>query len=452
MEDPAIRSDVELRLNQPANSSGVDDVLFAQDALCQDLRRVGGLDRHDRLQHDRTVIQRRSHQMYGRPRHLAARINGTSVGVQAWKGRQQRRVNIDHTVAVAADKFGRQNAHESSQHDDIGLEVVDGLRQRGIKGFSGIVGAVIDHGRGNTPCCGRLKAERIRTVADHGGDARRPALTFASERDRVHVRAAARNQNDNVLHAGVECSWPELACGSAGKAWPRTLPPRIRAMNNEVFQTLLVYALPVLLAITLHEAAHGYTARHFGDPTAAQLGRLSLNPMRHIDLMGTIVMPLMLYVATAGMFVFGYAKPVPVDIRQLKHPKRDMIWVAVAGPASNLVQAVLWAVVGTMLLNLGLHERFFLLMARAGVLVNLVMCAFNLFPIPPLDGGRVAVGLLPVRLAQPLARVEPWGFFLVMALVLLGWVSNYWMVPIVGALLGLLATVLPAMAVLMRLS
>ena len=220
-------------------------------------------------------------------------------------------------------------------------------------------------------------------------------------------------------------------------------------MNPDDIQTLLIYVLPVLLAITLHEAAHGYAARHFGDPTAASLGRISLNPLRHIDLMGTVLMPLMLYLATAGAFVFGYAKPVPVDMQRLRHPRRDMVWVAAAGPLSNLAQALLWALVGTVLLSTGLHERFFLSMAKAGVLVNLVMFAFNLFPLPPLDGGRVAVGLLPDALARPLARVEPWGFFVVMGLVIAGVVSTFWMLPIMRVSLGLMQSLLPAVGVLL---
>lgn len=220
-------------------------------------------------------------------------------------------------------------------------------------------------------------------------------------------------------------------------------------MNADVIRTLLVYVLPVLLAITLHEAAHGYAARHFGDPTAARLGRISLNPLRHIDPVGTVLMPLMLYVATAGAFVFGYAKPVPVDMRQLRHPRRDMVWVAAAGPLSNLAQALLWAMLGTALLSLGVQEPFFLLVARAGILVNLVMFAFNLFPLPPLDGGRVLVGLLPDGPARALASLERWGFFIVMALVLAGLVSRYWMLPIMRVSIQGLNALFPAVGVLL---
>ena len=200
---------------------------------------------------------------------------------------------------------------------------------------------------------------------------------------------------------------------------------------SNLFQTVLIYALPVVFAITVHEAAHGYAARYFGDSTAYVLGRMTLNPLKHIDPIGTIAMPLLLYFATAGAFLFGYAKPVPVNFGQLRHPKRDMIWVALAGPASNFVMAIGWALLLVLLVALGVQERFFSEMARAGVLVNLVMWAFNLFPLPPLDGGRVLAGLLPRGRAQELLnRIEPFGFFIVMALVLAGVVSTFWLRPL----------------------
>ncbi|MGU3625515.1 site-2 protease family protein [Comamonas testosteroni] len=201
---------------------------------------------------------------------------------------------------------------------------------------------------------------------------------------------------------------------------------------TELIQTVLIYALPVLFAITIHEAAHGYAARHFGDNTAAMMGRITLNPIKHIDPIGTILMPLLLYFATSGAFLFGYAKPVPVRFDQLRHPKRDMIWVALAGPASNFVQAVFWGLLLIVLVGTGLQERFFLEMCRAGILVNLVMWAFNLFPLPPLDGGRILVGLLPWKQAQVLARVEPYGFFIVMALVIAGVVGSFWLRPLMS--------------------
>nr|WP_181956407.1 site-2 protease family protein [Ramlibacter lithotrophicus] len=194
----------------------------------------------------------------------------------------------------------------------------------------------------------------------------------------------------------------------------------------------MIYALPVLFAITIHEAAHGYVARALGDNTAYAMGRVTLNPIKHVDPMGTILMPLLLYFATKGAFLFGYAKPVPVNFGHLRHPKRDMIWVALAGPASNFLQAILWAVAYTVLVGSGVTERFFLEMCKAGVLVNLVMWAFNLFPLPPLDGGRILVGLLPRRLAWSFSRIEPWGFFIVLGLVLVGIVGTYWLRPLIG--------------------
>ena len=201
---------------------------------------------------------------------------------------------------------------------------------------------------------------------------------------------------------------------------------------QNLIQTVLIYALPVLFAITVHEAAHGYAARHFGDNTAYMLGRITLNPLKHIDPIGTILMPIMLYFATSGAFLFGYAKPVPVNFGHLRNPKRDMVWVALAGPASNFIQAIVWAVVMITLVGTGMDERFFLEMARAGVLVNLVMWAFNLFPVPPLDGGRILVGLLPWKQAQMVSRLEPYGFFIVMGLVIFGVVGTIWLRPLMS--------------------
>jgi Zn-dependent protease len=217
---------------------------------------------------------------------------------------------------------------------------------------------------------------------------------------------------------------------------------------NNLIQTVLVYALPVLFAITIHEAAHGYVARYLGDNTAYMMGRVTLNPLKHIDPIGTIVMPLMLYFATSGAFLFGYAKPVPVNFGHLRRPKRDMVWVALAGPASNFLQAIGWAIVFTLLSGFDLNERFFLDMAKAGVLVNLVMWAFNLFPLPPLDGGRILVGLLPHKAAYTVSRIEPWGFFIVLGLVLVGVVGTYWLRPLISlgySSLGVLLTPLTAL-------
>ena len=218
---------------------------------------------------------------------------------------------------------------------------------------------------------------------------------------------------------------------------------------NQLVQTVLIYALPVIFAITVHEAAHGYVARYLGDNTAYAMGRVTLNPIKHIDPIGTILMPILLYFATSGAFLFGYAKPVPVDFGRLRHPKRDMVWVALAGPASNFIQAILWAIVFVILAASGVTERFFLEMCRAGILVNLVMWAFNLFPLPPLDGGRVLAGLLPRGRAQMLlARIEPFGFFIVMGLVIIGVVGNLWLRPLMdigSQVISFLITPLTAM-------
>ncbi|MES2415256.1 MAG: site-2 protease family protein [Pseudomonadota bacterium] len=201
---------------------------------------------------------------------------------------------------------------------------------------------------------------------------------------------------------------------------------------SNLIQTVAIYALPVLFAITIHEAAHGYVARYFGDDTAWMMGRVTLNPIRHIDPLGTIAMPLLLYFATSGAFLFGYAKPVPVNFGNLRHPKRDMIWVALAGPASNFIQAILWALSLVVMALFGVQEEFFIKMAQAGALVNLVMWAFNLFPLPPLDGGRILVGLLPLKQAMWVSRIEPWGFFVVMGLVLAGVVGTFWLRPLMS--------------------
>ena len=217
-----------------------------------------------------------------------------------------------------------------------------------------------------------------------------------------------------------------------------------------IIQTVAIYALPVLFAITIHEAAHGYVAKYFGDNTAWTLGRVTLNPVKHIDPIGTIVMPLVLYVATSGAFLFGYAKPVPVQFGKLRNPKRDMIWVALAGPASNLIQALLWGILFYLLQGAGTTEPFFIKMCQAGLLVNVVMFVFNLFPLPPLDGGRILVGLLPYKQAVLVSRIEPWGFFVVMALVLTGVISSLWMKPLMSSTYTFLQTLLTPLAMLVQ--
>ena len=183
-------------------------------------------------------------------------------------------------------------------------------------------------------------------------------------------------------------------------------------------QAIAVYAIPVLFAITVHEASHGYVARMFGDNTAYVLGRVTLNPIKHIDPIGTIAVPLGMVILTG--FMFGWAKPVPVDWASLRRPKRDMIWVAAAGPAVNLVMAILWALMFRLLQGAGVEERFFFEVARAGIQVNLVFMALNLLPIPPLDGGRIVSGLLPHQLSIAYSRLEPFGLFIIIGLMFAG--------------------------------
>lgn len=190
--------------------------------------------------------------------------------------------------------------------------------------------------------------------------------------------------------------------------------------------TLAIWALPVLLAITLHEAAHGYVARHFGDPTAHLAGRITLNPLKHIDPVGTILVPAGILMLSSlmgtGGILFGWAKPVPVDFSRLRNPKADMFWVAAAGPFVNLLMALCWAALFKFTLenpgfaySLALGE-----MARAGILINAILMFLNLLPIPPLDGGRIAVSLLPARLAWKYARLEPYGFPILLVMLFTG--------------------------------
>jgi Zn-dependent protease len=213
---------------------------------------------------------------------------------------------------------------------------------------------------------------------------------------------------------------------------------------SQLAQTLAIYALPVLFAITLHEAAHGYVARHFGDMTAHAQGRISLNPVRHIDILGTIVVPLVILLLSYGKLLFGWAKPVPVNYSALRKPRQHMAWVAAAGPGANLVMAILWAVV--LRLAIGMTDRsaawmevarlhgtdgliqavmkygssaveFLIAVSAAGILVNLVLMLLNLLPIPPLDGGRIVASLLPSRAAWRFAKLEPWGLPLLLLLL-----------------------------------
>lgn len=196
-------------------------------------------------------------------------------------------------------------------------------------------------------------------------------------------------------------------------------------------QKVAIWALPVLLAITLHEVAHGYVARQCGDDTAARLHRLSLNPLRHIDPVGTVLIPVILLV-TSGM-LFGWAKPVPVSYQRLRHPKRDMALVAVAGPAANLVMAVLWALSLKLALAAGAGwvTTPLAYMALAGMSINGVLMVLNLLPIPPLDGGRVLAGVLPRSLEPLYQRIEPYGLFIVFGLMATGLLSTLLRGPVV---------------------
>ena len=219
-------------------------------------------------------------------------------------------------------------------------------------------------------------------------------------------------------------------------------------MEFNLVQTIAIYALPVIFAITLHEAAHGYVARHFGDNTAFKLGRVSLNPLRHIDMVGTIAIPLLILTVSklfggAGI-LFGWAKPVPVNFHGLRHPKRDMLWVAAAGPAANLVMAIGWALLmkTAQMLPQGMFSLPMMLMAEAGITVNVVLMVLNLLPILPLDGGRIAVSLLPNRLAIGYARLEPFGFPILLALIFIPpHVLGVIMMPMVQASIGLIEAI-----------
>jgi Zn-dependent protease len=182
----------------------------------------------------------------------------------------------------------------------------------------------------------------------------------------------------------------------------------------------------------LHEAAHGYVAHKLGDNTALMLGRVTLNPIPHIDPLGTIAMPALLYFATGGNFLFGYARPVPVRFGNLNHPKRDMIWVALAGPGINFLQALAWLLAFYLMKGFGVTETYFLKMSLAGVVVNVSMFVFNLFPLPPLDGGRVLVGLLPWRAAVWLSKVEPYGMYIILGLVAFKLLDGVWMTPLMS--------------------
>lgn len=190
---------------------------------------------------------------------------------------------------------------------------------------------------------------------------------------------------------------------------------------SDLIQSIAIYAIPVIFAITLHEAAHGYVARMFGDRTAELAGRITLNPIRHIDLIGTILVPLAILLMSKLMggpaMLFGWAKPVPVDFGRLRRPKQDMLWVALAGPGANLLMAIFWVIAMRLCLAAGVEERYWYQVGMAGINVNLVLMALNLLPILPLDGGRVLFSLLPNRLAWQFSKIEPYGLMIVLLLL-----------------------------------
>jgi Zn-dependent protease len=197
-------------------------------------------------------------------------------------------------------------------------------------------------------------------------------------------------------------------------------------MELTLIGKIAVFALPVIFAITLHEAAHGYVARYFGDMTAAAAGRITANPLKHIDPVGTILVPLVILLTSkllgGGMILFGWAKPVPVNFARLRRPKQDMLWVAAAGPGINFVMAVFWALMiqSGYALGSSFASDPLILMGAAGVFINVILMALNLIPLPPLDGGRIAVSLLPMKQAMQFARLEPYGLFILLGLLFTG--------------------------------
>ncbi|MGH8753262.1 MAG: site-2 protease family protein [Burkholderiales bacterium] len=218
-------------------------------------------------------------------------------------------------------------------------------------------------------------------------------------------------------------------------------------MASDLIQTIAIWALPVIFAITLHEAAHGYVAKYFGDLTAYAQGRISLNPLRHIDMTGTIIVPLALLLLSklfgGSGILFGWAKPVPVNFSGLRHPKRDMLWVAAAGPGANLLMALFWALVLKFAVSVpeSSYALSMGLMGKAGIQINVVLMVLNLLPIPPLDGGRIAASLLPHSLSYRFSRIEPYGMFILLLMLFSGILGTI-MWPLVSTVMRLISSVI----------